>query len=294
MTAQQTDDEQEKPASSGLVLDWEKAGKVGAAIVGLLYVVGLLTVNTYLYRIGAAEFSLLKAQYIYTGALTLAPILFCSLSPAYAYFVVRSPAFSKVLDSDPGRSGFQWSFLRLVASPYSRWFNGIVFALLPLVALVPFVDPAEGLPGRIWTSVQMYWVSAATGLIAFGLFVVLSAKQSAEKKHKSKVPKPVVAFGALVFFVGYTSWYLSLFTTHIYTNVPGQFGGGQPAMNRLVFFADKASVALDLGIQMPEGSTLSAPVSLLFETDKSYVVLVDGKRVVRLSKDLIAAVQVGG
>ncbi len=53
----------------------EAATRLGAAGALLLYALGLLTVNTYLYRVGISDFSLLRARFILTGALTVVPIV---------------------------------------------------------------------------------------------------------------------------------------------------------------------------------------------------------------------------
>jgi hypothetical protein len=46
------------------------------AIVGaLFYVLGFLTTNAYLYKLGVSDFSLLRTRFILTGVLTLAPLV---------------------------------------------------------------------------------------------------------------------------------------------------------------------------------------------------------------------------
>jgi len=263
-------------------IDWESAGKSAAIVLGLCYVVGILTVNTYLYRIGVAEFSLLQAQYVYTGALTLAPVITCSLAPLYAYYMLKDPlpdaAAMKV------HRIFQSYFFRFIT--VGRWMNVIFSLLLPLVIFV-LLDSSNGIKQSLMAGLKFYLVSAFTGVIAFGLFLFVSKKGV----ERPRSPRLVVAFGVLVFFVSYTGWYLSLFTSHIYVNIPGQFGGGMPTLNRFVFFPDKAAVAGALAIPVDK-TTLSPPIKLLVETDKSYVIETEGGSVVRLSKELIAAVQV--
>jgi hypothetical protein len=44
-------------------------------IVGaLFYVLGFLTTNAYLYKLGVSNFSLLRTRFILTGVITLAPL----------------------------------------------------------------------------------------------------------------------------------------------------------------------------------------------------------------------------
>jgi len=262
-------------------IDWESVGKSAAIVLGLCYVVGILTVNTYLYRIGVAEFSLLQAQYVYTGALTLAPIITCSLSPLYAYYTLKD-ALPDAASMRPSK--FQSYFLRFMT--VSQWINFFVCLVLPL-AIFLFLDGTKNIWESVLAGLLFYFVSASTGMIAFALFFFVSKKGA----NRSRSPRLVLAFGVLVFFVSYTGWYLSLFTSHVYVNVPGQFGGGMPTLNRFVFFPDKAVAAGALAIPVGE-TNLSPPIKLLVETDKSYVVQTDEGSVVRLSKELIAAVQV--
>src|SRR5215207_4920427 len=55
------------------------------AIVGaLFYVLGFLTTNTYLYKLGVSDFSLLRTRFILTGVLTLAPLALALIGGLYA------------------------------------------------------------------------------------------------------------------------------------------------------------------------------------------------------------------
>jgi hypothetical protein len=53
------------------------------AIVGaLFYILGFLTTNAYLYKLGVSDFSLLRTRFILTGVLTLAPLALAPLALA--------------------------------------------------------------------------------------------------------------------------------------------------------------------------------------------------------------------
>src|SRR6266446_5343444 len=54
--------------------DAENITKSAAACAILLYVLGLVTVNEYLAPYGASDFTLLRARFVYTGALALSPL----------------------------------------------------------------------------------------------------------------------------------------------------------------------------------------------------------------------------
>jgi len=56
-----------------------------AAIVGaLFYILGFLTTNAYLYKLGVSDFSLLRTRFILTGVLTLAPLALALIGGLYA------------------------------------------------------------------------------------------------------------------------------------------------------------------------------------------------------------------
>jgi hypothetical protein len=55
------------------------------AIVGALFnVLGFLTTNAYLSKLGVSDFSLLRTRFILTGVLTLAPLVLALIGGIYA------------------------------------------------------------------------------------------------------------------------------------------------------------------------------------------------------------------
>jgi hypothetical protein len=59
-------------------------------ILGIvLYVIGLLTVNTYLYRLGLSDFALLRTKFIYIGAWIALFIALASVPPVLFLLALR-------------------------------------------------------------------------------------------------------------------------------------------------------------------------------------------------------------
>ena len=58
----------------------EQVGKFIAGLAIALYILGLLSVNGYLLGLGVSDFSLVRARFIYTGALEI-------LTLAFGYFL---------------------------------------------------------------------------------------------------------------------------------------------------------------------------------------------------------------
>jgi hypothetical protein len=55
-----------------------------ATVGALFYVLGFLTTNAYLYKLGVSDFSLLRTRFILTGVLTLAPLALALIGGLYA------------------------------------------------------------------------------------------------------------------------------------------------------------------------------------------------------------------
>jgi hypothetical protein len=55
-----------------------------AIVRALFYVLGFLTTNAYLYKLGVSDFSLLRTRFILTGVLTVAPLALALIGGIYA------------------------------------------------------------------------------------------------------------------------------------------------------------------------------------------------------------------
>jgi hypothetical protein len=64
----------------------EQLSKLMVIIGLLLYIIGLLCVNGYLLSFGIVDFSLVRARFVYTGALIVAALLISSI-PLANYFI---------------------------------------------------------------------------------------------------------------------------------------------------------------------------------------------------------------
>ena len=63
-----------------LQYDYGNLGKDFAILIGLLYIIGIVTVNSYLLRLGTFEFSLLRTQFVATGALAFVIYFFTGVT----------------------------------------------------------------------------------------------------------------------------------------------------------------------------------------------------------------------
>jgi hypothetical protein len=269
-----------------------------SALLGLVsYITGLLTVNAYLYGIGASDFALVRPRYIFTGVL----VNVVQLSMFLATFVVlsiwlrvfrirhRVVKYVLVLVSAlvlilPLYWGFRnlYEFLSLVFSGGLRYAYG------------------NWDPGR--ASLYLLWVSVAS--TAWGLLALGNPSRVLPFLHK-----PVARLGSQSGITGTTvvraiatMLLLATFVTNaivcgivFYERVPEQFGGGRPRLVRFLIDADASERARDLGMQLVPETTLTGPQSLIWESEDVYFVGYryegSGRRyIVQISKDIVTAV----
>ena len=66
------------------------------AIVGAIFcVLGFLTTNAYLYKLGVSDFSLLRTRFILTGVLTLAPLVLALIGGSMPRSMSRCTAVTR-------------------------------------------------------------------------------------------------------------------------------------------------------------------------------------------------------
>jgi hypothetical protein len=89
------------------------------AIVGaLFYVLGFLTTNAYLYKLGVSDFSLLRTRFILTGVLTLAPLALALIGGIYAALDVTVYGSQRGLNT----RAYLW-ILTDIALPFALYFT---------------------------------------------------------------------------------------------------------------------------------------------------------------------------
>jgi hypothetical protein len=292
-TIQQTEQTSPEAATSPAnekPFDFERIGKIGAALAGLLYATGLLTVNAYLYQLGISEFDLLKAKYIYTGALVLSPIVFCTLAPFFAVHMYRSERAKK---SDPSPKSRISKFLNPNPGPAGAWQQAVVWPTIPYVVFLGVAVAMDDMRAEyLWKVLIFYIASLMTGIMAYGTFALLTERNPIKRDPSKPPPSRIIAFGGVLFFVGYFAWYLNLFTKNVYPRIPEQFGGGRPRLVQLLVKKEMLEEAKQLGFPASKDRSLSEPVWLLFEDKDVYVLRTPDSRVVQLNRDVFRGLEV--
>jgi hypothetical protein len=262
-----------------------------AAIAAIFYVFGFLTTNSYLYKIGVSDFSLLRTRFILTGVLTLAPLAIALIWGLYA-------AVDVALQDENGLPGpaFLW-ILGDVAIPFVLY-----FVLFSVVADNDILTSA----------LDAILLSATCAVVVFVLLGSLSYYRRTNRRPISyfiKRGKPItyerftehfgipdIVVETMFFAVGgplLLLAYIGFFGWHFYGELPEQIGGGRPRTAQLLISSSAVAAARNLGIDVTEESPLSPPLELLWEGEDSYVVRLPSphqKSVAQLSRGLVDGV----
>jgi hypothetical protein len=270
-------------------LNFEQLAKLFGAVAIILYVVGLFAVNSYLYGLGASDFSLTRTRFIYTGAITLAALAITILLPVMA-IIQFIGGLNSERSQPSGRDsslGYRlWRFgqfllgATLVLIPFS------VFALLQLLRANIYTLPPDlaELPYILIMAFLVYFTGFGTGIC------ILATTDALSKRGPEllRIRPPIVWSAALSIVLGLA--FITLFTSIAYPTIPNQYGGGRPILVRFLIDKDSTEQAEEVGIQMPSSGTLSGPVELLYQGEKTYIIQVDASHAAQLSSDLIKGV----
>jgi hypothetical protein len=266
------------------------------AIVGaLFYVLGFLTTNAYLYKLGVSDFSLLRTRFILTGVLTLAPLALALIGGIYAALDVT------LYGSHAGLTtrAYLW-ILADIAFPFALYFI--------LFSVVAGNDP-------VTSARDAASLSAVCAIIVLVLLLSLALYRKSERRplsHLAYRGQPVTydrfteRFGVPNAFVETTIFavagvvlflaYIGLFGQYFYPTLPEQPCGGRPRVAQILVSGDAVPAVRELGLDVTEDVPLSPPVELLWEGEESYVICLPRPHhaaVVQIARGLVGGVVTG-
>lgn len=266
-----------------------------AAITAVFYVVGFLTTNAYLYKLGVSDFSLLRTRFVLTGVLTVIPLVLALMGGIYA--AVDTAAFGGI-----GRNMSRASLWALadISVPFLLYFL--------LFWFVADNDPATSARDAALLS-ALCAVIVAAFLAALALFQRSGHRPVSHLMYRRRsvsyerftgwfgIPDFVVerlvfaVAGPLLLFA-----YIGVFGDHFYPMIPEQIGGGRPRVVQLLVAADAVPAVRELGLEVTTEEPVSPPVALLWEGEQSMIVRLPPPRertVVQLSRGLIDGIVTG-
>jgi hypothetical protein len=263
----------------------ETLAKAAAAGVAAAYIVGLLTVSSYLYEfdISLSDPDPLRARFILTGAgvILLAGLAFAC--PVWATWISGTARADALLAAGLGLQTVRRPTLDI--SRASRIVLVVVSGALPLAVVLAVIT---GVGNAVLTDSDSIGTAVAVYVCGFGLggALLLTAHHATRSASRGLQRWPaVLTFFALsaVLFVAF----IAVVANQVFPQVPRQFGGGQPATVRLVFDTDARSESQALGVLPSDDGDVSQPVELLFETDKILVLRRSDGHVIEIDKALV-------
>lgn len=282
-------------ASPGARMAIEQLIKSLAAITAVFYVVGFLTTNAYLYKLGVSDFSLLRTRFVLTGVLTTVPLILALMGAIYA--AVDAAAFGRI-----GRNMSRASLWALadISIPFLLYFL--------LFWFVADNEPVTAARDAALLSAICAVVVAAF-LAALALFQRSGRRPVSHLVYRRKavtyerftgwfgIPDGVVeclvfaVAGPLLLFA-----YIGVFGDHFYPMIPEQIGGGRPRAVQLLVASDAVPAVRELGLDVTVEKPVSPPVELLWEGEQSMIVRLAPPRertVVQLSRGLVDGIVTG-
>jgi hypothetical protein len=246
------------PRRRAIAVRWEAIAKGTAAVALIAYVVGLIAVALYLEKLDVPlpDLAALKPRFAYTGALVLAGLA-----------VVALPAAIAVADWKHERRATILSVLGLLALAALLW--------LGFLYVLHRDQPAFWTRASLSVAGQLVLYATAVGVLASVIYII----SDTDKDRSVRVASSALAL--LVFAV----LFLYTFSREVLPRIPSQFGGVQPARTHLLFAADAVADAKAIGVAFGPHTTLSAPVSVLYEGDQYYVLRLGPKRIVQIAQD---------
>ena len=266
-----------------------------ATVGALFYVLGFLTTNAYLYKLGVSDFSLLRTRFILTGVLTLAPLALALIGGLYAALDVT------LYGSDTGLTSGAYLWILLdVAFPFFLY-----FVLFSVVAENDAVTSAR----------DAALLSAVCAVIVLAALASLAIYRKSDRRPLSHlayrgrpvtfdrfterfgVPNAVVetmifAVAGVVLILAY----IGLFGQYFYPTMPEQIGGGRPRVAQILVSADAVPALREIGLDVTVDAPLSPPVQLLWEGEESYVIRLPGphhRATVQIARGLVDGVVTG-
>lgn len=257
--------------------------KLLGGLVALLYVTGVVTVNTYLYKLGVSNFDLLKPRFVFTGAIVIMSIVGTYLC---------------VFQATKGLHAIINSFRNTISGTMNHWTDHFTYCLLLIIG--PFVwfsilttwNSWALTKHNVWHSLSFYALALLVGGPAHLAIAICRGKP--EKEREMEDAKWFIALTAALFSVIVSASFITKFATEIYPRVPEQFGGGRPQTVKILLDKQFETPIGTLGIQFEDEQGLSKPVKVLFDGENTLVIEGPRNEIIQLDKHITKALLVMG
>ncbi|MCB8918173.1 MAG: hypothetical protein H6666_09615 [Ardenticatenaceae bacterium] len=256
------------------VENWKDLVGALSGFVAIIYGIGfLITSISLLSEYDIYDFSLIKARYVYVGAIFLMFLFICFW---IAYFIYGNQ--NRILPEKVHKNPVVVIIYVVVASVLSSMIVGssVKSLLIPLASF----DRV----GLAFTAIQMrIWMVSA---ILACYYVIWSVKSDFLKTNNS-FPIPYSLFTAILFTIIF-------YAREVYPFMPFALGGGAPIAIKLVIDSERVD---NLSEAVPSGlGNITSTLYLIDQSELSYFVLVPSKSTqevvnpVEIKKDLVLGI----
>lgn len=281
-------------------------GSIAAPLAGITlicYLIGVLTINSYLYLIGFSDFlSTLDSRFVYTGVVVLSTLLFSTLFPLEVYRNIRSGKGAvKIL-----MAICAFIFSSLVYLGINFFF---VYFCVSTQDYFLFIDPVNSLfRDAIYTRNVVLQLSIYSSLTGFICLLILKNMIPGRSNLTEKVSSWKASETLLVLLlIPVLSLYITFWGKRIYPLIPEQYGGGLPKLVQILFEDSNKEGLQSLGIKIADtGLSFESHqrIAILFESENTYLLSVCNieqnkdktvllsKETVILNKDLVKGMKI--
>jgi hypothetical protein len=270
---------------SGNELDLGALTKFGAVSAALAYATGMLAINTYLHKLGIADFSFARPKLILTGVLVLFSFLLLALLPIFVAWRMAGQGGREGRTQPPSRILFLLLFplFALIAASASLCFGkttGLgqitVWGVWELIKRRNVLT--ESLASLV-IAAEVYVPICVAAVSAFAAARLFN-RAKPETKTSQMVSERVYFLVAIALAVISVIGYLYIFSLTFYAAIPQAFGGGKPYFESFVIAEEGRCQLQQLGIPfVDEQPNVTKPLPVLHESDTMVAVWLNKKAI---------------
>jgi hypothetical protein len=270
-------------------LDIGELTKIGAVSAALAYAMGMLTINTYLHKLGIADFSFARPKLILTGVLASLSFFLLALLPVFVAW--------RLADDGRPKRPHSLKILFLLFLPLLALFGASLYLCFGTIGLGQItvwgiwelinqitvwvgwdLKKQRNLFTEILASVvvtaEVYFpicVAAGSAFVASKLF----QRQRAQDDSRLN-PERIYLLLSVALAVISVLGYMIIFSLTFYAAIPQAFGGGKPYFESFVIAEDGRCELQQLGMPFADGQpNVTKPLPVLHESDNTVAVWLE-------------------
>jgi hypothetical protein len=259
-------------AADGTGIDLGALTRSGATFAALAYATGMVTINTYLHKLGITDFSFARPKLILTGVLVLLSFLLLALLPIFVVWrMMHRQPLTTVRRSKKILVLLLFPLAALFAA--SAWLcfgTEVGLGQITVWGIWELLKQRNVLTETLASLIiaaEVYLPICVAALSSVAAFVLYKRAKSAAPPPElvgEKLYIPIAAALAVIAVCGY----IYIFSLTFYAAIPQAFGGGKPYFESLVISESGRCQLQQLGIPfLTTEPNVTEPLPILHESD---------------------------